>query len=62
MVSAPQYNAKVEYGLKMGYPEILTQRALAKVGLSAGQDELLQELIRLHEARTVEPEVRKTST
>jgi hypothetical protein len=57
LVATPQYTAKVEYGLKMGYAEKLTQRALTKVGLDAGQDELLQELIRLQEARTVDPEV-----
>ena len=57
LVAAPQYTAKVEYGLKMGYDEKLTQRALTKVGLAAGQDQLLQELIRLHDAKTVDPEV-----
>ena len=55
--SSAQYQAKVEYGLKMGYAEKLTQRALTKVGLDAGQDELLQELIRLQEAKAVDPEV-----
>ena len=56
LVRSPQYTAKVEYGLKMGYSEKLTQKALTKVGLDAGQDELLQELIRLQEAKTVDPE------
>ena len=56
LVNSPAYTAKVEYGLKMGYSEKLTQKALTKVGLDAGQDELLQELIRLQEAKTVDPE------
>ena len=61
-LKGPQYTAKVEYGLKMGYAEKLTQKALTKVGLDAGQDELLQELIRLQESKSVDPEVSQLLT
>jgi len=51
----PQYLAKVEFALKLGYPVKLTQKALIKVGTSGGQDELLNELIRLQQSKVVDP-------
>ncbi|XP_074605135.1 uncharacterized protein LOC141858324 [Brevipalpus obovatus] len=41
------YNGCVEFGLKLGYTESQVQMALVKVGPSAGQNELLEELIKL---------------
>jgi ribonuclease ZC3H12 len=51
----PQYFSKVEFALKLGYPVKLTQKALIKVGTSGGQDELLNELIRLQQSKIVDP-------
>jgi len=55
MVQDPQYNIKVEKALKLGYPEVLTQKALVKVGLKVGFDELLNELIRLQQSKLLDP-------
>jgi len=52
----PQYNSKVEFALKLGYTESLTQRALAKLGMKAGQNELLDELIRLQQCKIEDPQ------
>nr|CAD7454089.1 unnamed protein product [Timema tahoe] len=41
------YTAKVEFGLKLGYTEKLVQAALHKLGPNPGQNELLEELIKL---------------
>lgn len=41
------YAAKVEFGLKLGYTESLVQAALQKLGPNPGQNELLEELIKL---------------
>lgn len=41
------YTARVEFGLKLGYTEAQVQLALIKLGPSAGQNELLAELIKL---------------
>ena len=64
---------QVEFALKLGYPEKLTQKALLKVGMSGCQvwklfcncflyplvfqDELLNELIRLQQSKVVDPKV-----
>jgi len=55
LVQDPQYCSKVEFALKLGYPEKLTQKALIKVGMSGCQDELLNELIRLQHSKTGDP-------
>lgn len=55
LVQDPQYFSKVEFALKLGYPEKLTQKALLKVGMSGCQDELLNELIRLQQSKVVDP-------
>lgn len=55
LVQDPQYFSKVEFALKLGYPEKLTQKALIKVGMSGCQDELLNELIRLQQSKIVDP-------
>jgi len=52
----PQYNSKVEFALKLGYTESLTQRALSKLGMKAGQNELLDELIRLQQCKIEDPQ------
>ena len=57
LIQDPQYNSKVEFALKLGYTERLTQRALAKLGMRAGQNELLDELIRLQQCKLVDPQV-----
>ncbi|KAJ9578566.1 hypothetical protein L9F63_005216 [Diploptera punctata] len=41
------YAARVEFGLKLGYTEPLVQAALQKLGPNPGQNELLEELIKL---------------
>ncbi|RWS03924.1 uncharacterized protein B4U79_11352 [Dinothrombium tinctorium] len=43
----PDYTARVEFGLKLGYSEAQVQTALLKLGPKAGQNELLAELIKL---------------
>ena len=48
----------MEFALKLGYTESLTQRALAKLGMKAGQNELLDELIRLQQCKIEDPQVR----
>ncbi len=63
----PSYNSKVEFALRLGYNEDLLQRALVKLGHGAGQDQLLEELIRLQKAKPlvggggVEAEAGRTS-
>jgi hypothetical protein len=52
----------VEFALKLGYSEALTQKALLKIGLAAAQNELLDELIRLQHIRAVDPKVRLSSS
>lgn len=44
---SPGYTARVEFALKLGYTEKLVQVALAKLGTSPTQNELLEELIKL---------------
>ncbi|XP_071438762.1 endoribonuclease ZC3H12A-like isoform X2 [Hetaerina americana] len=44
---AAPYNARVEFGLKLGYSERLVLVALQKLGPNPAQNELLAELIRL---------------
>jgi ribonuclease ZC3H12 len=41
------YAAKVEFGLKLGYTESLVKASLQKLGPNPGQNELLEELIKL---------------
>jgi ribonuclease ZC3H12 len=45
--SSSGYTARVEFGLKLGYTESLVQAALQKLGPNPGQNELLEELIKL---------------
>ncbi|XP_019770319.2 endoribonuclease ZC3H12A isoform X1 [Dendroctonus ponderosae] len=45
--TAPGYNARVEFALKLGYTEKHVQAALQKLGSSPTQNELLAELIKL---------------
>ncbi|XP_015783320.1 myosin-G heavy chain-like isoform X2 [Tetranychus urticae] len=47
IVDDSNYNARVEFGLKLGYTESQVQMALVKVGPFAAQNELLEELIKL---------------
>ena len=42
----PEYKNKVEFALKLGYNEVDLIQALKKLGLDAGQNELLSELIK----------------
>ena len=51
------YCVQVEFALKLGYPESLTQRVLLKLGMAAQQNELLDELIRLQQIKCVDPKV-----
>ncbi|KAG8231395.1 hypothetical protein J437_LFUL011331 [Ladona fulva] len=46
-VSGSSYNARVEFGLKLGYTEKHVLAALQKLGPNPAQNELLAELIRL---------------
>ncbi|KAI1286839.1 putative ribonuclease ZC3H12C [Halotydeus destructor] len=46
-ISDSNYTSKVEFGLKLGYTEEQVQIALVRLGPSAGQNELLAELIKL---------------
>ncbi|XP_067010974.2 probable ribonuclease ZC3H12D isoform X2 [Anabrus simplex] len=46
-VNVQGYTARVEFGLKLGYTERLVQAALHKLGPNPGQNELLEELIKL---------------
>ncbi len=47
LIRDPSYNGKVEFALRLGYSEGLLQRALLKLGHAAGENQLLEELIRL---------------
>ena len=47
IISDPNYIKSVEFALKLGYTETQVQIALMKLGPSAGQNELLAELIKL---------------
>ncbi len=47
----PAYNAKVEFALRLGYSESMLQRALFKLGHGAGQNQILEELIRLQKSK-----------
>ncbi len=53
------YESKVIFALKLGYSESLLQCALRKLGLQAGENQILEELIRLqrskHFFRTTSP-------
>lgn len=49
----PDYNNKVEFALRLGYSEALLQRALMKLGRKAGQNQILEELIRLQKSKPV---------
>ncbi|XP_040573799.1 uncharacterized protein Regnase-1 isoform X2 [Lepeophtheirus salmonis] len=49
--SDPDYNGKVEFALRLGYPESLLVKALRKLGPLAGQDKILAELIRLQNSK-----------
>jgi len=51
------YYQKVEFALKLGYAEELTKKALSKIGFSACNDDLLNELIRLQQSKIVDPNV-----
>ena len=53
VTSDPSYNGKVEYALKIGYSEPLLQRALLRLGHTAGQNQILEELIRLQKSKPV---------
>ncbi|XP_033209999.1 endoribonuclease ZC3H12A-like isoform X2 [Belonocnema kinseyi] len=46
-IQSPGYTARVEFALKLGYTERLVQAALQKLGPDPGQNELLEELIKL---------------
>lgn len=46
-LNSSSYQAKVEFGLKLGYTEKLVQAALCKLGPNPSQNELLEELIKL---------------
>ncbi|CAG2161508.1 unnamed protein product [Oppiella nova] len=47
IISDPNYIKSVEFALKLGYTETQVQIALMKLGPTAGQNELLAELIKL---------------
>jgi hypothetical protein len=47
----PGYNSKVEFALRLGYTEAQLQRALLKIGQAAGQNQILEELIRLQKSK-----------
>jgi len=47
------YNSKVEFGLKLGYTESQVQMALVKIGPTATQNELLEELIKLGASESI---------
>ena len=44
------YEAKVVFALKLGYTEAQLQRAVMKLGPKAGEDQILEELIRLQKS------------
>lgn len=52
IIRDPAYNSKVEFALRLGYSESLMQRALMKLGHGAGQNQILEELIRLQKTKT----------
>ena len=54
IIRDPSYNSKVEFALKLGYNENLLQRALVRLGQGAGQDQLLEELIRLQKSKPLD--------
>ena len=45
------YNSKLMFALKLGFNEELLKRALIKLGRNAGQDKILNELIRLQKSK-----------
>ncbi len=45
------YKAKVIFALKLGYSETMLQKALQKVGLHSGENQLLEELIALQKMK-----------
>jgi len=45
------YESKVIFALKLGYSESLLQCALRKLGLHAGENQILEELIRLQKSK-----------
>ena len=47
MLNDPTYQNKVIKALKLGYTEQLLQQAVLKLGRKAGEDQILEELIRL---------------
>ncbi len=51
LIRDPSYNGKVEFALRLGYSELLLQKALAKLGHGAGQNQLLEELIKLQKSK-----------
>ncbi len=53
LIRDPSYNNKVEFALRLGYSENLLQRALLKLGHGAGQNQLLEELIKLQKSKPV---------
>ena len=51
IIRDPNYNSKVEFALRLGYSEGMLQKALMKLGGSAGQNQILEELIRLQKSK-----------
>ena len=47
VLTDPTYQNKVIKALKLGYTEQLLQQAVLKLGRKAGEDQILEELIRL---------------
>ena len=49
------YKRKVEYAFKLGYTEQQLQQAVLKLGRKAGEDQILEELIRLQKTTKSDP-------
>ena len=58
IVQDDDYNSKLVKALKLGFPEELLKKALMKLGRNAGQDKILNELIRLQKLTSATNETR----
>ena len=55
LFSDKTYKKKVEYAFKLGYTEQQLQQAVLKLGRKAGEDQILEELIRLQKTTKSDP-------
>ncbi len=60
LTKEPDYNNKVMFALKLGYSEQQLQRAILKLGKNAGQNQILEELIKLQKTKLPANDINET--